>query len=147
MCSLGFIVLATVCAGLVHAGDLPGVLSEQRARFNYMLHCQGCHLPGGTGTVDGTVPNMLGFVGRFLHVGGGREFLVQVPGSANAPLDDDKLAELLNWVLNTMSPSELPEGFQPYTPTEVGELRKSPLAEIVETRKALVATMEDSAKY
>ena len=33
-----------------------------------------------------------------------------------------------------------------YTPTEVGELRKSPLTEIEHTRKALVATMAGKAK-
>ena len=120
-------------------GDaLAGVDNPARARMNYMLNCQGCHGPAGRGTHDGSVPAMQGFVGRFLTVEGGREFLVQVPGSANAALDDTQLAEVLNWILQTMSAEVLPERWEPYTAAEVGPLRKEPLTEIEHARAALV---------
>ncbi len=134
--------LCLLAGGAAHANDaLTGVADAQRARTNYMLNCQGCHGPTGAGMTDGTVPNMAGFVGRFLQVPGGREFLVQVPGSANAALDDAALAEVLNWILVTMSPDELPAGFLPYSADEVGALRTSPLTEILHHRAELVDAM------
>ncbi len=114
---------------------------DARARINYMLNCQGCHLPHGEG-VAGSVPSMNGYVGNFLHVDGGREFLVQVPGSANAALTDAELAELLNWLLVTFSGSELPAGWRPYDAAEVGELRAKPLREVERLRAALVSRIE-----
>jgi len=110
--------------------------NEQRARFDYMLNCQGCHLPDGDSAGD--VPRMKGFVGNFLKVSGGREFLVQVPGSANAALDDQRLAELLNWMLVEISPNELPADFQPYTANEVGVYRATPLRDVLQTRAELI---------
>ncbi len=111
-------------------------VNEQRARFDYMLNCQGCHLPRGEGAGD--VPRMTGFVGNFLKVPGGREFLVQVPGSANAALDDARLAELLNWMLAEISREQLPAGFRPYTAEEVGRYRAMPLHDVLETRAQLI---------
>ena len=118
-------------------------LDPDRARVNYMLNCQGCHLPQGQG-VEGAVPRMSDYVGNFLRVPGGREFLVQVPGSANAAIDDAALAELLNWMLVTMSPNELPQSWQRYTAAEVGALRVSPLREVEGVRARLVQRIEQS---
>jgi hypothetical protein len=117
-------------------------IDHNRARINYMLNCQGCHLPDGSG-VPGSVPTMKNFVGNFLHVPGGRRFLVQVPGSANAPVSDAELAELLNWILITMSPEELPEDYPPYTAEEVGAYRSTPLTDVDDLRPELVAGFED----
>lgn len=119
--------------------DVP--VDSERARLNYMLNCQGCHLPDGSGVED-AVPRMNGFVGNFLHVPGGRDFLVRVPGSANAALDDAALAELLNWILVTMSPAELPPDWTPYTAGEVRELRAAPLREVEKVRARLVRSIE-----
>ena len=87
---------------------------------------------------------MKGFVGNFLHSRGGREFLVRVPGSANSALDNTRLAEVLNWIVATMSPEQLPTSFRPFSATEVGKLRKRPLTEINTTREALLATFSTS---
>ena len=123
------------------AEAIPGVDNAARARVNYMLNCQGCHGPTGAGTVDGSVPQMRDFVSRFLWVEGGRNFLVQVPGSANAALSDDALAEVLNWMLVEIDPMHIPTDFQPYTGSEVGQLRKSPLEDITGERARLIASM------
>ena len=117
-------------------------LDSERARVNYMLNCQGCHLSAGQGAA-GVVPRMSNYVGNFLRVPGGREFLVQVPGSANSALDDAALAELLNWLLVTMSPDELPQRWNPYTAEEVGALRADPLREVETVRAGLVELIED----
>ena len=130
------------------AADLPGVENADRARSNYILNCQGCHGPNGEGSVRGLVPRMQGFLGNFLRVEGGRAFMVQVPGSANAPLSDAALAEVLNWLLPTISGDELPADFRPYTASEVGELRKTPAIDVDVRRAALIAEMqqEDAAR-
>ena len=46
---------------------------DRRAQVNYMLHCQGCHLPEAEG-FEGKVPPMKDYVGYFLHSQDGREF-------------------------------------------------------------------------
>ena len=111
-------------------------INPDRARINYMLNCQGCHLPDGGGVGD--IPQMNNFVGNFLKVPGGRAFLVQVPGSANAALDDAALAELLNWMLLEISAEQLPEDFQPYTAAEVGQYRAAPLSDVNAVRLPLI---------
>ena len=122
------------CAATVAADD--GIVNAERARVHYMLNCQGCHLPDGDGIGD--IPRMKGFVGNFLRVSGGREFLVQVPGAANAALDDAALAELLNWMLVEISAAQLPEDFEPYTGAEVGRYRAQPLSDVNAVRTELV---------
>ena len=108
------------------AAPAPGVANETLALQHYMLQCQGCHRPDGTGTLT-TAPPMTGMVARFLAVPGGREYLVRVPGVATAVLTDAQLAELLNWTLYRFDAANVPTSFQPYTATEVGALRRHPL--------------------
>lgn len=105
-------------------------------RTNYMINCQGCHLADGRGKT-GSVPSMKGELHKFLTVPGGREFLVQVPGSANAPLNDAELAELLNWMLGSMS-GAINNNFSPYTEAEVKKLRAKVLVDVMKTRERLV---------
>ncbi len=95
---------------------------DQRARINYTLHCQGCHLADAEG-YENEVPRMRDFVGYFLHSGEGREFVVRVPGVATASLPDDQLAELMNWLLFTYSSHQLPDAFEPFSVDEVAALR------------------------
>lgn len=102
-----------------------------------MMFCQGCHQPDGMGT-DDDIPEIKDYIGYFLNVDKGREFLVRVPGSANAPINDEQLAELLNWIMHNFSGPSLPENFQSYTAEEVGKLRKQPLIEVTRHRAALV---------
>ena len=109
---------------------------EVRARQNYMLNCQGCHLPDGSGL--GAVPGLKDFLGNFLKVAGGREFIVQVPGAANSPLTDEELAEVMNWILHTFSQAQLPENFTPYTAEEVGNLRRDAIINIESQREKLI---------
>lgn len=96
---------------------------DQRAQVNYMLHCQGCHLPGAEGSA-GRVPPMNDFVAYFLHSQAGREFLIRVPGVAHAALTDAEVSELMNWLLRSFSKEQLPTEFIPFTVAEVSELRR-----------------------
>lgn len=109
------------------------VADADRARINYTLHCQGCHLADAQG-LAGEVPRMKDFVGFFLHSEEGREFVIRVPGVATASLPDDELAELMNWLLFNFSAEQLPEPFEPYSGPEVGKLRGRLEPDPAETR-------------
>ncbi|MEL0209685.1 MAG: cytochrome C, partial [Novosphingobium sp.] len=81
-------LLAAVAAGAgVRASEteMRGVNDPQQARVDYMLKCQGCHRPDGSGD-DRSNPPMRNIVARFLAVPGGREFLGRVPGVATVDL-------------------------------------------------------------
>ncbi len=110
-------------------------------RINYMLNCMGCHLVDGAGA-PGKVPPFKDHVGRFLRVPGGREFLVQVPGSAHSPLSDEDLAEVLNWILTSFSAAQLPVAFSAYTGKEVAGYRQTPLIDVLARREELLHSVE-----
>ena len=135
-------ILLWLCAAPAHADTLPGVENTERAHVNYMLHCQGCHGPDGRGTIDDSVPQMKGFVGNFLKVDGGREFLVRVPGSANSAMTDAELAEVLNWMLPNISRAQMPANFEPYTAGEITRLRAEPLQDVLGERERLINQLQ-----
>jgi len=109
-----------------------GSQAEDRNRENYLLHCSGCHLSEGVG-VPGTTPSLRALA-PILAAPGGREYLGRVPGVVQAPLSDAELAELLNWVLLTMSDAPADP---PYSETEIGSLRAKPIRDTVAAREAL----------
>lgn len=128
MRALAAALLATALAAPAAAWDPP---------TNYALHCQGCHLADGSGT-PGKVPPLAGEVGRFLARPGGRAFLVQVPGVANAPLSDADLAALLNWTLERFAGASRPAAFEPYGEAEVRRLRARPLVDVTNERRRVL---------
>ncbi|MEM7278653.1 MAG: cytochrome c, class I [Pseudomonadota bacterium] len=111
-------------AGLLAAA--PSFADDARAKNNYLIHCQGCHLPNAIG-MQGKVPPMNDFVGFFMHSQQGREYLIRVPGVAGSTLSDAHLAELMNWLLITHSNPQMPEKVRLFSAGEVGKLRRSPL--------------------
>ncbi len=136
----GLVLLAAVRGG-AEAPLLPGVANPAQAHVDYMLKCQGCHRPEGTGDLRSTPP-LANEVSRFLSAPGGREFLGRVPGVATTDLDDARLAQLLNWTLHRFDPDHLPVGFKPYTAEEIGRLRKAPLRlERESVREGLLRTI------
>ena len=106
-------------------------------RMNYILHCQGCHLPDGSG-MKGKVPDMRGMLALFARLPEGRAYIGRVPGAANAHLSDAQLARLLNWLVPEMGPAEA-GGFTPYSAEEVGKLRRNRLQEVRAVRQRLLA--------
>ena len=97
----------------------------------------------GDGRGGKDVPNFIGFVGNFLKTDKGREYLLRVPGSANSAVNDEKLAELMNWIILEFGEQSVPKDFRYYTAEEVGRIRKSPLMEVVEYRKAIIQDLKD----
>ena len=98
----------------------------------YVLHCSGCHGLSGDG-VPGTTPT-LHDIARLANTPAGRAYLASVPGVAQAPIGDDELAVLLNWVLKTFS-SATP--ITPYSAIEIGKFRREPLRSTSAARAAL----------
>ena len=111
----------------------------------YALNCQGCHRADGAGT-PGSVPPLAGSVARFLSVPGGRAYLVQVPGVAQAPLDDAALAAVVNWMLHRFDDAHVPADFVPYAADEIGRLRTTPLTDVEGARRRLLDEIERRAK-
>ncbi len=129
-------VFVTVLFTVFFAGaGIASASSGSQAQQNWILNCQGCHQADGAGS-EGGAPNMAGFVGRFLSVPGGREFLVQVPGVAYAPLPDNEVAALLNWMLHKLDEKNIPDSFSEYSEEEVARLRNHPLVEDAPARRA-----------
>ncbi len=112
-------------------------------RLNYILHCQGCHLADGAGTPE-KVPALKNEVGRFLHVPGGREFLIQVPGTSQSTLTDGEVAAVLNWILENFSSKQLPTNFVPYATEEISRHRQPPLANVSAVRAKLMEDISNS---
>lgn len=116
--------------------------SDYRPQVNYQIECSGCHLVDGEGAQANDVPRMKGFVGHFLKVEGGREFLARVPGVSQSSYTDAQLAALLNWILaGDIAGDSTPNEFEPYTADEVGALRARPLDRIRATRDQLLQRM------
>jgi mono/diheme cytochrome c family protein len=133
------VAVALIAVGIV-AASRPALAGGSPAEL-YTLNCWGCHKPHAEG-IPGTVPRLADSMGDFLHVPGGRAYLVQVPGVATAALSDAEIAEVLNWLLFTFNKAELPEDFKPYTAAEVARYRAHQLIRVVETRDALVKQLK-----
>jgi len=132
MCAI--LVGALIACGTAHASDA-------RARADYMIHCQGCHVPDGSGFV-GRVPDLGETLPLFLSVDGGREFLIQVPGSSQSALSDARLAGVLNWIIKSFSNGALPASFVPYETTDITAVRSIRLDDVFATRDALIGHLE-----
>lgn len=107
-------------------------------RQNYIQYCAGCHQMDGMGSPENGVPKIRSAAGHFLRLPEGRAYLVKVPGVSQAILSDRQVAELLNWMLKTMTPTELPADWVPYTEAEVRVLRAAKPEDVLGMRRAIV---------
>lgn len=131
--SLLIVIAALHAGGFARAGQPPEI--------NYMLHCMGCHLADGSGGPP-DVPDIRGEMGCLLSVDGGRAYLVQVPGAAQAPVSDAELAALVNYMLKTFNADTLPADFTPLTAEEVTRWRGDWLMDVAAVRRTLLAQLE-----
>ncbi|MED5609469.1 MULTISPECIES: c-type cytochrome [Pseudomonas] len=132
-------------AALLLVGPASAWTTEPR-QLDYMLNCQGCHLPDGSGNPQRQVPAFPGQLGKFLGVPGGREYLVQVPGSALSGLSDDALAGVLNWMLERFDREQLPADFQPYSGAELHGWRQRVPADVGQVRRDLLERIAQQEK-
>jgi mono/diheme cytochrome c family protein len=94
---------------------------DAQQRFDYLLNCAGCHRTDASGSTS--IPPLTR-IAPLLATPRGRAYLVRVPGVAQAPLSDERLAALLNWALDEFGGAK---AFVPYSAAEVASLRTDPL--------------------
>ncbi len=108
-----------------------GVHADSYEEHDYILNCAGCHQLDGSGSI--TVPSLRGLA-ALNDTGEARVYLIRVPGVAQAPLSDERLAGLMNWLLERFT-GKAPR--RRYTAKEVSHLRKSPLLDPLAERGRL----------
>lgn len=128
---IGLALLAICCCAGAVAAD-----ADRAARYDYLLHCSGCHRVDGAGAPP-EVPTLRGPVGRLLATAEGRAYVVRVPEVAQSPLGDAALARLLNWMLREFNADTLPKGFRPMQADEVAAARRRVLADPLRARAAI----------
>lgn len=104
-------------------------------RFDYLLHCGGCHIEDGSGNPP-EVPDLREDLAYMIGFDAGRAYLVQVPGSSQAPLSDASLASVLNWMIDTYYP-QLGGDFERFSAEEVSRHRSVRLLDPKQARAAL----------
>lgn len=108
--------------------------------INYALQCMGCHTPDGS-AVPGRVPAIRTTLLAFAGMPAGRQFLVQVPGSAQSVLSNAELAELLNWMIQNLGGGPGRNDYTRFTEKEVAEYRTSVVVDVRATRERLLAAI------
>jgi mono/diheme cytochrome c family protein len=129
-------LLALGCFCAASAG-VAGADSAAAARNNYMLRCMGCHVADGSGSA-GRVPSVRDSLAALASSAAGRRYLVQVPGSAQSPLSDLELAQVLSWMVRNLSREGAPAGFADFSAAEVASYRRTPLINVQATRARLL---------
>lgn len=104
---------------------------------DYLLYCRGCHLHTGDAVPDANVPS-LHELAPLLESGEGREYIVRVPGVSQTPMSDERLAAVLNWVVETFNSDKLPADHKPYTAREVARARQKVLTDPLKTRAEIL---------
>lgn len=111
---------------------------QAEPRWDYLLHCAGCHLENGSGSPP-DVPDLRPVIGDFAAMPEGRAYLGRVPGALQAPLDDQALADLLNWMVRRFSGDGT--DYRPYTEEDIVSFRRQPLYDPLRERKRLLDKM------
>jgi hypothetical protein len=106
-------------------------------QVNYQLQCMGCHHADAAGET-GRVPSIRRALVLFSGLPEGREYLLRVPGVAQAPLSDQDLATLMNWMVRNLSDVPLQRDFVEFTPAEVRTARRQPLVAVIAQRARLL---------
>lgn len=105
---------------------------------NYMLNCMGCHLEDGSGA-PGKVPSLRNTLVPFAQTAAGRRYLVQVPGTSQSALSNREIAEVLNWMIRSLSDRPVPRHLGEFSAAEVGSYRSERLRDAAATRVRLLA--------
>ena len=113
------------------------------ARQDYILNCMGCHLVDGNGAPP-AIPRLKDRVGYYLTTEQGRAYLAQVPGAANALLNDRRLADVLNWIITEFGGASTPDQWTPYGAAEVATYRATRPDDIDALRHSLTAAITES---
>jgi mono/diheme cytochrome c family protein len=117
--SLAFLVASTASA-------------DGYEEHDYILNCSGCHRIDGTGS--SAVPS-LHRMKELVGEPGTRAYWVQVPGAAQAPLSNARLADLMNWLAKRFT-GKAPD--PPYDADEIARQRTQPLRDPLARRQEIL---------
>jgi hypothetical protein len=136
-------VFGLAAKGVSHAAE-PRLTSAQS---DYLEQCGGCHGLQGD-SAPSPIPVLRDRVGYFMCTEAGREYLGRLPNIAYAKIDDDSLAEMLNFVVFGLGEGTAPAGARPFTAVEVARLRAQPMtgSTVEKTRKTVVETLIRNCK-
>lgn len=109
------LIIAFLCLGST-------AVNADNGHKNYLLHCRGCHTPTGAAIPAINMPS-LHELGPLLGSDEGRQYIVQIPGVAHTPLDDEEVAEVLNWIVKNFNAEAFTSGFKLFTASEVAQAR------------------------
>lgn len=109
---------------------------------DYMLQCAGCHRFDGKGAPSRGVPSFRQSIGLLTRLPAGREYMIRVPGAAQSQLTNAELANVLNWVVATYSPGQLPRDFKAFTASEVGAVRPYRFNDVAPVRRRLTEELK-----
>lgn len=115
-----------------------------RARIDYILQCQGCHRADGSGATQST-PSLLTDGELFLQSQLGREFFISVPGVVHAPLSDEALTSVINYVIQNLIIKEGDFESLFYTVPELTVYRKTKMTKnIAQRRREVIAKLREN---
>jgi hypothetical protein len=135
-------VRSWICYALLILTGICEVARAEDPKIAYWLHCAGCHRLDGQGAPP-EVPTLVDEPGRIESLPGGRDYLVRIPGVAQAGLDNARLAEVLNYMLDTFSARSLDRDFRPYSAAEVSRFRHQVLKDPLKRRAEILSGASD----
>ncbi len=109
-----------------------------KPQADYMLNCQGCHLPDGTGAA-GKVPSLRTSLTPLAQSAAGRPLPGAGAGRGAVGLSDAELAQVLNWMVRNLSARPPPQ-WREFTAQEVTRYRATPLVAVRATRARLLGS-------
>jgi mono/diheme cytochrome c family protein len=124
------LAVATVWLATAETASRATADDDGRTAHDYLLSCGGCHKLDASGSAR--VPSLRG-LDRLLATPAGRNYVLRVPGVANAPLSDARLAALLDWVFARFGNRTATH----FTAAEVGRARTTPFVDPKAARAAL----------
>ncbi len=135
---------AVLAMGIVCWGS-PQLARALTPEVNFQLQCMGCHQRDGAGQ-PGRVPSFRRTLVPMSYLPQGREFLIRVPGVAQAPLSDEDIAALLNWMVRSMSDVRIKPGFKDYSTEEIHRQRARPIAHVSAARTQVLRRLGASVR-
>ena len=101
----------------------------EQAKIDYIENCAGCHGVDGN-TVPAKLPELQGRVGWFMCTPEARAYLIRLPNVAHSRIaDNDRLADMMNYVVFVLGKGSAPAGTKPFTTAEVAHERQFALSE------------------
>lgn len=113
---------------------------ERSAPANYVLRCAGCHGMDGSGLEKAGIPPFPGLVDAFYMDAEGRRYLMHVPGVVASSLSDAEIAAVMNYINRRWG--QPGREVQPFSASEVGQLRGEPVRDLVALRRGIVARLQ-----